>query len=338
MTYILLVVGMVMLLFGAGSLVDATVAIAQRTRIALFITAVVIVGLSSTELYLSFSTAVMGKGDMSVGNVLGSNLCNNMLVLGIVSMICTFSIRHRGIRRDIPFSFVATLTVMLLCMDSVFACSDSNEISRGDGAVFLLVFAAYAAYVLFAERRARGRGKALHDTHIYKCENDVDAGMYSDAPATFFTGKPMKVLVPSAIIGLVILLVGGDMMLDAAVTIAYEWGVSEKVISITVMSIGKTLPEIATCSIAAAKRVPEVALANVFGENIYNMLFILGLSATVRPIEVRDVSLSDFGMLLFAAALTFFFAFVTERRRFGRLEGTVLIAAYVLYIAHLFIQ
>lgn len=320
MVYLSLVAGTCLLLLGAGVLVDTTVAIARRTRISLLVLAAVVVGLSSTELYLSLSTALGGRGDMSIGNVLGSNLCNNMLVVGVAALICSFRIRSDNLRRDIPLSFAATLLVMLLCMDSLFG-GDSNGLSRTDGVALLLAYAVYVSCIVAWTRRGGARGQEAGEAQA----------------ATFFTGKPLKLLVPAAMASLAVLLVGGDMMLDAAVEIAFSLDIPEKVIAITVMSIGKTLPEIATCSIAAWKRVPEVALANVFGENVYNMLVILGLAAVVRPIEAHDVDVADFGMLLLAAALTVFFGFISHRRRFGRVEGSVLLIAYFSYIIWLFV-
>lgn len=330
MTYIHLVVGMAMLLTGAANLVDATVAIARRTRISLLVLAAIVVGLSATELYISLSMAITGKGDMSIGNVIGSNLCNNMMVVGIVALICSFRVTSANLRRDIPFSFVATLVVMLLCMDFLTGDGGIAGIDRIDGIVLLVVYALYVGYIAMKTRRAE----------ITRAGGGIDppAGDdYLSTPDTFYTGKPLKLLVPSAIVALAVLLVGGDMMLDAVIEIAHEMGVSEKAIAITVMSIGKTLPEIATCSIAAYKRVPQVALANVFAENVYNMLVILGIAALARPIVVEQVDIMDFSILLLGAALTTFFAFVSPRKRIGKPEGATLLLIYVTYIVWLFI-
>ena len=315
MTYVLLVVGMLMLLFGASNLVDAIVAIAKRTRISLLVLAAIVVGLSATELYISLSMALTGKGDMSIGNILGSNLCNNMMVVGIVGLICTFRVTSQNLRRDIPFSFVATLVVMLLCMDSLSGQAAFNSVDRKDAVILLLLYAFYIGYI------------------VRKSKKDIPLTV-SD---TFYTGKPLKILLPTAIVSLIILLTGGEMLLDAAIEIAYQVGISEKAISISVLSIGKTLPEIATCSIAAYKRVPQVALANVFAENVYNMLVILGLAALSRPIVLEQVNITDFSVLLLAAALTTYFVFFSHRKKIGRPEGAVLLSIYIGYIVWLLI-
>lgn len=321
MDYIFLIIGLGLLLLGADKLVDSSVAIAQRAKISNFIIGITIVGMgtSSPELFVSLSSAIAGKGDLSLGNVVGSNICNAMLILGITAVILPFKITRPNLRRDIPFTIFVSVLLMLLCLDNIFPHIDYNEIGRLDGIFLLLIFAAYLFYTIRAS----------------KLENTEDAE--DEQAPTFFTGKSMWILVPSAVISLGVLLYGGSMFLDSSVAIASQLGLSEKVISLTIVAVGTSLPELITCIIAARKGNPQLALGNVLGSNIFNALFILGVSSLCKPIVLQGINLIDFGMMILSSILAFVFAFTFRKHILDRIEGVILIGLYAIYVVYLIV-
>lgn len=319
MTYLLLVVGLCLLLFGADKLVDSSVAIAQKAKISNFVIGITIVGMgtSSPELFVSVSAALAGKGDMSLGNVVGSNICNIFLILGITALITSFKLTKPNMRRDIPFTIFVSLLLMLLCLDNIFPNIDNNEIGRLDGIFFLLIFAAYIGYTVLASKKEKNT------------EDNAE-----QAP-TFFTGKSLWILIPSALVSLAVLLYGGNMFLDSTVEIAQQLGLSEKLISLTIVAVGTSLPELITCIIAARKGNPQLALGNVLGSNVFNILFILGISALCRPIVLEGINLIDFGVLILSSVLTFLVAYTFRKKVFDRIEGAIFIVIYIIYVTYL---
>lgn len=317
MIYITLIIGLAVLLLGASKLVDASVAIAGRTGLSPFVTGAVIVGIgtSAPELVVTTASSIAGNCDMAMGNVLGSNICNGLLVLGLAAIICPFTITRPNLRRDLPMAFFASLLVMILCQDSIFPGIDDNEIGRVDGIFLVALFAAYIGYNFYASKRSAKPGY--------------------EAKSSWLSKRPMWLLVTLAVVSLIALIVGGEVFLNSATEIALNMGISQKVISITLLAVGTSLPEMVTCVIAAAKGNPQLALGNVIGSNVTNLLLVLGVAGTCRPIVLTDVRLEDFGVLIFGAALTFVFAFTFKRNFFDRIEGAILVILYILYISYL---
>ena len=308
MTYLILIAGLALLLLGADKLVDASVAIAKRAKLSDFVIGVTIVGMgtSAPELFVSISSAITGHGDIALGNVIGSNICNALLILGTTAVILPFGITKSNLRRDIPFGIILSFLLMLLCCDNIFPHIYENEIGRLDGIFLLLVFAGYIGYTFLASKQASAP------------EPSPD-----EEEKTLFTGRPMWVLVPAAIVSL------------AAVKIAKDLGMSEKTISITIVALGTSLPELVTCIIAARKGNPQLALGNVLGSNVFNVMLILGISAVINPIVLRDINLIDFGVLILSSVLTFIFAFTLKRNVIDRAEGALLLVLYAAYTAYL---
>lgn len=322
MTYLLLIGGLAMLLLGADKLVDTSVAIAKRANLSDFIIGITIVGMgtSAPELFVSFSSALEGKGDLAIGNVIGSNICNTLLILGITAIVMPFAITRPNLRRDIPFGIFVSFLLMLLCCDNIFPHIYENEVGRLDALFLLLIFTCYIGYTVLASKK-----------------ENADTGKPADESnaKSFFIGKPLWVLIPAAAISLAILLYGGNLFLDSAVEIAREIGMSEKVISITIVAVGTSLPELITCVIAARKGNPQLALGNVLGSNVFNILLILGISALIHPIVLHGINLLDFGVMILGTVLTFVFAFTFGKRILDRIEGVILVAIYFAYIAYL---
>jgi len=324
MDYLLLVVGLVLLLVAADLLVDSSVAIAQRARISNFIIGLTIIGMgtSAPELFVSISSALSGSGDIAVGNVLGSNICNTFLILGVAAAIMPFAIERETQRRDIPVGIVAALLFMALANDSIVPGISENTVSRIDGIFLLVCFIAYMCYVV-----------------IIKGRNPQQAMADADEQATSrFTGKHPALLWFIAIASLAGLIFGGNLFLDSAKNLARAWGMSEAVISITIVAIGTSLPELITVAVAACKNNAQLALGNVLGSNVFNMLMIVGVTSTIKPINVVSVTWIDFLMALLGAVLTYVVIFTFGKHKFDRVEGFIFIAIYIGYTVSLLLR
>ncbi len=277
MDYLFLAIGLGLLLLSADLLVDSSVAIAQRAKISNFIIGLTIVGMgtSSPELFVGILSALNGSGDVAMGNVVGSNIANILLILGVSAVILPFSIERTTQRRDIPFGIFATILLLLISNDKILPGIKENTVSRVDGIIFLCLFAAYMAYVVGGKKR-----------------DPKDSQDEADEPTkSKFTGKNPVLLWAIAIASLAGLIYGGNLFLDSAKNLARAWGMSEAVIAITIVAVGTSLPELITSIVAACKNNPQLALGNVLGSNVFNILFVLGISATVKPITVVDINI-----------------------------------------------
>lgn len=324
MDYLLLLVGLGLLLLSADFLVDSSVAIAQRARISNFLIGLTIVGIgtSAPELLVSISSAFSGSGDIAMGNVVGSNICNTFLILGVAAAIMPFAIERETQRRDIPVAIVASLLVIALASDSIIPGISENTVSRIDGIFLLIVFFAYMCYVVVL--KGRNPQQALADA--------------DEQTKSRFSGKNPVLLGFIAVASLAGLVFGGNLFLDSAKTLARTWGMSEAVISITIVAIGTSLPELITVIVAASKKNAQLALGNVLGSNVFNLLMILGVSSTIKPITVVGVTIDDFLVLLLGAVLTYVVIFTFGKHKFDRIEGFIFIAIYIGYTISLLLR
>ena len=315
---LLLIAGLALLLAGANFLVDASVAIAKRAKVSNFIIGITVVaiGTSLPELFVSASAAAQGMGDMAVGNVVGSNICNIFLILGCTAIITPFAVTRHNMARDIPFGILVSILLLLLCSDTLFPRITQNEVGRLDGVVFLLIFAGYLA-ISFIHSRKEEKSRQ---------ENEENA-------TSRLSGRPAWLLWTIAAASLAALLYGSNLFLDNTVTLARQWGVTDKVISLTLVAVGTSLPELVTCIIAAVKKAPQLALGNVIGSNIFNILGILGISSLIRPLVLDRINIIDFGVMILASVLTFVCAFTFKRHAIDRHEGIIFVAIYVSYIS-----
>ena len=326
MDYLFLIVGLGLLLLAANYLVDSSVAIAQRAKISNFIIGLTIVGIgtSAPELFVSVSSAlsnVPNNGDIAMGNVLGSNIANVFLILGVTAMILPFPIERLQRVRDIPFLIFMTILVMAIANDSMVPGLESS-LNRLDGIVLLLVFIGYMGWVVI--RKGKDPKKAIE-------EADEEA-------KSSLTGKSPWLLWPIAIVSLAALIFGGNLFLDSAKNLARIWGMSEAVIAITIVAVGTSLPELVTAIIAASKHNPQLALGNVIGSNLFNLLFILGTASTVKPLNFKDINIVDYGMMLLAALMLYVVVFNFKKNKFDRIEGVIFFIIYVSYILYLLLR
>ena len=324
MDYLFLFLGLALLLVGANYLVDASVAIAQRAKISNFIIGLTIVGIgtSAPELFVSIQSALTGHGDIAMGNVLGSNIANVFLILGVTATILPFAIDKMQRKRDIPVGIGAAVLVLLLANDSLIPGIGENTMSRIDGVSLLLVFIVYMSFVIL--RKGKDPNQALAEA--------------DEETKSQLAGKNVVLLWVIAAASLAALLWGGNLFLESAKTLAKAWGMSEAVISITIVAVGTSLPELITAIIAACKKNPQLALGNVIGSNVFNLLMILGVSSTIHGYTLESISIVDYMMAIFAAICIFVTIFTFKKQRFDRIEGIIFIAIYIGYTAYLLMR
>ena len=324
MEYLYFFLGLALLLLGANYLVDASVAIAQRAKISNFIIGLTIVGIgtSAPELFVSIQSALTGHGDIAMGNVLGSNIANVFLIMGVTATILPFEINREQSRRDIPIGIIVALLVFLLANDAIIPGIGENDMSRMDGIFLLVIFIVYMAVVI-----------------LKKGEKPKEAIAEADEETkSSLAGKNVYLLWGIAAASLAALLWGGNMFLDSAKNLAKAWGMSEAVISITIVAVGTSLPELITAVIAACKKNPQLALGNVIGSNIFNLLMILGVSSCIDPYQLENINMVDYGMAILAAVLMWIVVFTFGKKKFDRIEGIIFIAIYIGYTAYLLMR
>lgn len=304
-------VGLVLLGFGGDMLVRGAVGIAASLRVSPLFTGLVLVGFgtSTPELATSMDAAIRGSPGIAVGNVIGSNIANILLILGLTAVILPIAAEPASFRRDAPMLAMATLACVLL--------SQTGHYGRLAGGVFILSLVAFLAYTYRAERRAEDASARLHHQ---------EGALLAREPA-----RPVWLSVSFALAGLVLVVWGADLLVGSSIAVAAHLGVPETAIGLTVIAVGTSLPELATSIAAAVKRETDIALGNVIGSNLFNILGILGLTALVSPIAVPpEVARFDAWGMLGVTALLLFFA--TTRARIERLEGAVFLMLYLAYL------
>lgn len=311
---LLLLVGLALILGGAHFLTDGAAAVAQRFRVPEFIIGltVVAIGTSTPELVVSILSALAGKCDLAIGNVVGSNLCNVFAIVGLCALIRPIALTAGNIRRDIPFGMIGSLLLLLLSGDRYLGFGDANTISRFEGIVMLLLYILLLLYTIRHTPRP-------------------------EAAETADSGRPVRLWLAVVMIvgGLAALIGGGELFLDSAVKIARHFGVSDSVIAITLVAGGTSLPELASSLVSLLKGRSEMALGNVLGSNIANILLILGSSATIHPLSLGSITLTDLLMVVLSSLLLFVAAFTFRRKAIDRVEGAIFLAIYVAYIGYL---
>lgn len=311
MDYLFLILGLVILTVGAELLTKGCVGMAARFRVPEFIVGLTVmaVGTSMPELTVSVMSALKGSTDMAIGNVTGSNIFNTLIILGICALVRPMVFTKENIRRDIPICIGASVLLVL------FALYVGQGISRWQGAIML---ALYVAVIWYSIRSAK------------KDTPDLDAG--TDDGQSAQTSMGWGSVIIYIIVGLAGLIYGGNTCLESATAIARAWGVSEAVIAITIVAAGTSLPELASSLSAIANGKLSLALGNVIGSNVANILLILGTSGLIKPLTLGDISPLDIWMVLGSAVLLLISALAIGQRRITRVEGALYLAIYVGYV------
>ena len=324
MDILLLLIGLALILAGANFLTDGSAALAQRFRVPEFIIGltIVAVGTSTPELVVSVLSAIAGKSDVAIGNVVGSNIFNVFLILGICALIRPLPLTAGNIRRDIPFGVATSLLLLFLAMDSWYSAGAIDRIGRLDGVLMLVIYVLLMLYTI----RSTGR------TAIPEPAAGSAQGVAADGSCRPMAGWLMALMIVGGLAGLIF---GGELFLDNATALARRMGVSDSLIAITLVAGGTSLPELASSVVSLLKGKSDMALGNVIGSNIANILLILGLSSTIHPLTMGGISVVDLLVVLLSAVLLFLAAFTFRRRAVDRWEGALFLLIYAAYIGYL---
>ena len=319
MDIFLLILGLALILGGANFLTDGSAALAQRFRVPEFIVGltIVAVGTSTPELVVSVLSAAAGNSDVAIGNIVGSNIFNVFLILSVCALIAPLPLTGGNIRRDLPFLTAVSVLLLLLTSDRLLGLGEVDAIGRIDGIVMLLLYIALIRYTIRAERRTAAQ--ATQTTQTEKPQRSRSLWL-------------IVVMIAGGLAGLIF---GGELFLDSASAIARALGVSESVIAITLVAGGTSLPELASSVVSLLKGKSEMALGNVIGSNIANILLILGLSATIHPLTLGGITRIDLLTVLLSSVLLFVTAFTFRRKAVDRWEGAIFLVIYALYIGYL---
>lgn len=301
---VLIVLGVAMVLGGADRLTEGAASLARRMNVPEIIIGLTIVaaGTSAPELFVSLVSALKGTPDMAMGNVIGSNTMNAMLIVGCAAMVAPMTISKSTVKKDIPFSVGASVLLMLLVIDAF--------LGRIDGILLLLGFAAFMFYTLSQAKK----GEVEKKEETVKQTNPWLSSLF-------------------VIVGLALLVAGSNIFVDAASRVAYSLGLSEGVVGLTIVAGGTSLPELATSVVAARKGQSAIAIGNVIGSNVFNILLILGLTATISPMQIQGITLVDMGMMLGSVSLVWLFSYT--RYTVERWEGALLVGGYLVYLGRL---
>lgn len=311
---ICILVGLVMILVGSDWLVDGASGVARKYGISEFVIGMTIVGIGTSmpELVSSAISAIGGHGDMALGNVTGSNICNVLLILGVTALISPIGYTKSNIRKDIPLALAVSLFLLLVLYNGFGLFGGVPGISRAD-ALYLLLF-----FVIFmVDSFKSGKQEASEE------ENEEVKPM------------PIGKAVVLIVLGLAGLVFGGRIFVDHTVNIAEQFHVSEAFISITLMAVGTSLPELATCVVAAMKGKNQLALGNVIGSNIFNILLIIGASGLISPFEIQSISAVDMAMVVVVVVMLWMAALTFKKRELDRIEGAIFLLCYIGYITYL---
>ncbi len=337
MDILLLLVGLGLILGGANFLTDGSAAVAQHFRVPEFIIGltIVAVGTSMPELVVSVLSAAAGNSDVAIGNVVGSNIFNVFVILGICALIRPLVLTKENIRRDIPFGMAASLVLLAVTSDRLVCAGATDRIGRLDSIVMLALYIGLMWYMIRTTKRQRSMPGAAGGTKTPASE--AGAIVKNGVKQAEGTKKPMALWLAGVMIagGLAGLIFGGEMFLKSATAIARTLGISESVIAITLVAGGTSLPELASSVVSLLKGKAEMALGNVIGSNIANILLILGISATIHPLTMGGITLTDILVVVLSSLLLFMAAFTFRSKKLDRWEGAIFLAIYIAYIWYL---
>ncbi|OGY45635.1 MAG: sodium:proton exchanger [Candidatus Buchananbacteria bacterium RIFCSPHIGHO2_01_FULL_44_11] len=317
MIFVYLVIGFALLVKGADLLVDGASALARKLKISDLVIGLTIVsfGTSAPELIVNIVASLSGQTEIAIGNILGSNIVNIFFILGVSAVIYNLTVTKGTVWKEIPFSLLAVLAFGLLANDSLVDGLDHSTLTRSDGFILIAFFVIFMYYIFGI---AKVQGANTEDVVV--------------KPRTI----PVSVFFILA--GLAALVFGGKLVVDNAVALALNLGVSSSLIGLTIVAIGTSLPELATSAVAAYRKNVDIAVGNVVGSNIFNIFWILGLSAIINPLPFLPQANFDILMAMLASLLLFAFMFIGRRRILERWQGAMFILIYVLYVIFLIIR
>lgn len=315
MYIVMIVVGLALLTFGANLLTNGAVGVAKRLRVSEFMigATIVAVGTSMPEFVVSVQSAIQGQADVSIGNVVGSNIFNVYAILGLTSMLVPITFVRSNVRADIPICLAVSLLLCVLALDMTLWGGAHNELSRWDG---LLLLVGYGVFLWYMIRQGRSSGAV----------EEVNSNDEQEA-----NQKPLWRSLLLVALGVGGLVLGSDMFLDGSIELARRVGLSEAVIGIVFVAAGTSLPELFASLVPALRGKNDIALGNILGSNIANILLILGTSATITPLRLGGITAVDMAVMVSAVVAVLLSAFVIGRNKISRFEGLLFFGIYVVY-------
>ena len=310
MDILLLVGGLLLILIGANGLTDGAASVAKRFRIPSIVIGLTIVafGTSAPELAVSVSSALKGSADIAIGNVVGSNIFNTLMIVGCTALFAPIVITRNTLRKEIPLCILSSIALLICANDILLNHATENVISITDGLLLLCFFAIFMGYTFAIASGSNGEGQDEEVRQLRLC------------------GSILYILG-----GIVGRIVGGQWFVEGASNIARSLGVSESIIGLTLVAGGTSLPELATSIVAALKKNPEIAIGNVIGSNLFNIFFVLGCSASITPLRLNGITNFDLWVLVGSGILLWLFGLFFAKRTITRIEGGIMILCYIAY-------
>lgn len=315
MDYILLLLGFVFLIKGADGFVSGASSIAKKFSIPPLIIGLTIVafGTSAPEAAVSVTAALKGQNDMAIANVVGSNIFNFLVVIGVTAMVKPIKVQKSTIIKEFPFVILSCFVLSVISHDVRFQNATENMLSRADGFILLSLFAIFMYYLI--EMALTSKDQAEQD--------DVEEIALSKS-------------IIYSIVGIIGIVLGGQLVVNSASNIALAWGMSENLVGLTIVSVGTSLPELVTSIVAARKGESDIAIGNAVGSNIFNLLLVLGVSSAIHSIAVHPIVFYDMMIMIATTILTYLLS--VTKRSISRGEGAVLFVLYIVYLVYIIMR
>lgn len=320
MEFLLLIVGFIILIKGADYFVDGASSIAKFFKVPTIIIGLTIVafGTSSPELAVNINAILKDSNNIALGNIIGSNILNILLILGITSVIKPMHINKNTLTKEFPFLILSTLVLFVLSLD-IYAKNGIKQLSKIDGFILLVLFAWFFYYLINSTVKSKRTLESIPNLEESK-------------------GIPNHYIYKSiglAVCGLAAIILGGSLVVEQSILLARNFGISERIIGLTIVALGTSLPELVTSVVAAWKNESDIAIGNIIGSNIFNMLLILGISSWIKPLTIDSSGYFDIVFLVFATILTYILCF--SKKNISRYEGITLSFFYIAYIGYILV-
>ncbi|MBA2500154.1 MAG: calcium/sodium antiporter [Chitinophagaceae bacterium] len=314
--YFLFFIGFIILIKGADLLVNGASSIARKMKVSDLVIGLTIVsfGTSAPELFVNVSASIQDNSEIAIGNIIGSNIANILLILGVSAIIFPLAVQRTTVWKEIPFSLLAALILGILANDSLIDHKENSALTRSDGLILLAFFIIFLYYVFSIAKKSEYKAK-----EDFKQLSNFRSAAY-------------------IILGLTGLVLGGTWIINGAVEIAGQFGVSEYLIGLTVVAVGTSLPELATSAVAAYKKKTDIAIGNVVGSNIFNIFWILGLSAVIKPLPFQPSGNPDIAMTVFSSILLFAVLFVGKKHLLEKWQGVLFLMLYFGYTVYIIMR
>ncbi len=314
--YILFLLGFLVLVKGADLLVDGATSIANKLKISNLVIGLTIVafGTSAPEMFINITASLRDSSGIAIGNILGSNIANILLILGVSAMIYPLAVQRTTITKEIPLSLLAALVLGILLNDQLIDHNALSVLSRSDGLILIAFFVIFMYYIFSIAKKAD-----VKKNDGFKELSNFKSALY-------------------LLLGMLGLVIGGTWIINGAVKIANQFGVSEYLIGLTVIALGTSLPELATSTVAAYKKNADIAIGNVIGSSIFNIFWVLGISSIIKPLPFNKAGNSDVFMVIVANLLLLVFLFIGKKRVLQKWQGILFLTLYIGYMVFLILK